>query len=37
MPEVNVNGVSLHFRVEGPEGAPWVTFSNSLATDHHLW
>ena len=37
MPDVNVNGVSLHFRVEGPEGAPWVTFSNSLATDFHLW
>ena len=37
MSDVTVNGVNLHFRVEGPEGAPWVTFSNSLATDLHLW
>ena len=37
MPDVDVNGCRLHFLVEGPEGAPWVTFSNSLATDLHLW
>lgn len=29
----------LHFRcrLEGPEGAPWMVFSNSLATDLTLW
>ena len=37
MPDVNVNGCRLNFLVEGPQGAPWVTFSNSLATDLHLW
>ena len=37
MPDITVNGVRLHYRMGGPEGAPWVTFSNSLATDLHLW
>lgn len=37
MPDIAVNGVRLHYRLEGPEGAPWITFSNSLATDLHLW
>jgi len=32
-----VNGLEFHFRIDGPDGAPWVTFSNSLATDLHLW
>jgi 3-oxoadipate enol-lactonase len=32
-----VNGLEFHYRIDGPEGAPWVTFSNSLATDLHLW
>jgi 3-oxoadipate enol-lactonase len=37
MPDATVNGVRLHFIIDGPQGAPWVTFSNSLATDLHLW
>jgi 3-oxoadipate enol-lactonase len=32
-----VNGVSLHYRLDGPEGAPWLMFSNSLATDLGMW
>lgn len=35
--QVTVNGVSLNYEVEGPEGAPWLTFSNSLATNLTMW
>ena len=37
MPDVTVNGCRLNYRIDGAKGAPWVTFSNSLATDLHLW
>ena len=37
MPHINVDGVRFNTRVDGPEGAPWLTFSNSLATDLGLW
>ncbi|MDH3242269.1 MAG: alpha/beta fold hydrolase [Alphaproteobacteria bacterium] len=37
MPYTAVNGLEFHYRIDGPDGAPWVTFSNSLATDLHLW
>ena len=32
-----VNGQALRVRVEGPSGAPWLVFSNSLMTDLSLW
>ena len=35
--KVSTNGVSLNVEVEGREGAPWLTFSNSLATDLTMW
>lgn len=31
------NGAALNLRVEGPEGAPWVVFSNSVLTDLSVW
>jgi len=31
------NGVSLNYEIEGPEGAPWLTFSHSLAADLSMW
>jgi 3-oxoadipate enol-lactonase len=34
---VAVDGLTLRCRVEGPEGAPWLAFSNSLMTDLSLW
>lgn len=34
---VKVNGIDIHCSVEGPEGAPWVVFSNSLATSLAMW
>ncbi len=30
-------GARLFARAEGPAGAPWVVFANSLFTDHRLW
>jgi len=34
---VQVPGGRLRMRVDGPAGAPWLVFSNSLATDLSLW
>ncbi len=34
---VQVPGGRLRMRVDGPAGAPWLVFSNSLATDLALW
>ena len=35
--KIEVNGIRINYRVDGPEGAPWVTMSNSLATTHRMW
>jgi 3-oxoadipate enol-lactonase len=35
--KIKVNGIHLNYRIDGPEGAPWVTMSNSLATTHRMW
>ena len=35
--QAEVNGVSLHYVVEGVEGGPWVTFSHSIAADLSFW
>lgn len=35
--QATVNGVAIHYTVEGPQGAPWVTFCNSLAADLRMW
>ena len=32
-----VNGVEINYEVSGNEDKPWVTFSNSLATNLHMW
>jgi 3-oxoadipate enol-lactonase len=34
---VKANGISIYYRVDGPIEAPWLTFSNSLATDLSMW
>lgn len=31
------DGLRFRCRVDGPEGGPWVVFSNSLATDLTFW
>src|SRR6478736_10479531 len=35
--QIKANGITFNCQVEGPEGAPWVVFSNSLATDLSMW
>jgi 3-oxoadipate enol-lactonase len=35
--QTKANGISFNYRIEGPEGAPWVVFSNSLATNLSMW
>lgn len=32
-----VGGVKISYQVEGPENAPWLILSNSLATDRRMW
>jgi len=34
---VCTNGIMLHYRLHGPEGAPAVAFVNSLGTDARIW
>jgi len=34
---VNANGISINYQIDGPEGAPWLIFSNSLLTDLSMW
>jgi 3-oxoadipate enol-lactonase len=34
---VKVDGINLAYRVDGPEDAPWVVMSHSLACDHTMW
>src|SRR5258706_15519883 len=35
--KVTANGISFHCRVDGCDGAPWLVFSNSLATNLSMW
>ena len=35
--KVGANGITINCRIDGQDGAPWITFSNSLATDLHMW
>ena len=34
---INANGISINYQIDGPEGAPWLIFSNSLMTDLTMW
>ncbi|OOG55472.1 3-oxoadipate enol-lactonase [Rhodanobacter sp. C03] len=34
---VTVNGVRLHYRIDGRADAPWLLFCNSLGTDLTMW
>jgi len=35
--QVKANGITINYQVDGPEGAPWLIFSNSLATNLAMW
>ena len=34
---IKANGINFNYAVDGPEGAPWIIFSNSLATTVAMW
>ncbi len=31
------NGINFNYTIDGPDGAPWVMFSNSLCTTGAMW
>ena len=35
--KIKANGIPINYQVDGPEGAPWLIFSNSLATNLAMW
>jgi 3-oxoadipate enol-lactonase len=35
--KIKANGITINYQVDGPEGAPWLVFSNSLATSIAMW
>ncbi len=37
MPKLTAAGVSLNYRIDGPEGAPWITFATGLTNDLTMW
>jgi 3-oxoadipate enol-lactonase len=34
---IKANGLTFAHTIDGPEGAPWIVFSNSLATTGAMW
>ena len=34
---IEVNGINVHYKLEGPENGPTIVFSNSLGTDMRIW
>src|SRR5262252_3163792 len=35
--KIKANGISINYQVAGPDGAPWLVLSNSLATNLAMW
>ena len=35
--QIEANGITINYRIDGPENAPWLVFSNSLATTLAMW
>ena len=35
--KIKANGITINYQVDGPEGAPWLILSNSLATNLAMW
>jgi 3-oxoadipate enol-lactonase len=35
--KIKANGIDINYQIDGPEGAPWLVFSNSLATTIAMW
>ncbi|MEA2950835.1 MAG: 3-oxoadipate enol-lactonase [Alphaproteobacteria bacterium] len=34
---INANGITFNYQIDGPKDAPWLVFSNSLATNLSMW
>jgi len=37
MPSLDVNGISVNYRIDGADSAPPLVLSNSLGTNLHMW
>jgi 3-oxoadipate enol-lactonase len=37
MQKIKANGISINYQIDGPDGAPWIVLSNSLATNLAMW
>jgi 3-oxoadipate enol-lactonase len=37
MPQIDANGIAVHYQIDGPSDAPVVLFSNSLGTRLEMW
>jgi len=35
--KIKANGININYQIDGPDGAPWLVFSNSLATSIAMW
>ena len=35
--KVKANGININYQIDGPDNAPWIVFSNSLATTTAMW
>jgi 3-oxoadipate enol-lactonase len=35
--KTKANGITINYQIDGPGGAPWLVFSNSLATSTAMW
>jgi 3-oxoadipate enol-lactonase len=35
--KAKANGITINYQVDGPEGAPWIMFSNSFMTTLNMW
>jgi 3-oxoadipate enol-lactonase len=35
--KIKANGITINYQIDGPAGAPWIVFSNSLATAMAMW
>ncbi len=35
--KTKANGITINYQIDGPEDAPWLVFSNSLATSTAMW
>ena len=34
---IEANGIEIGYRIDGPAGAPWITFSTGIANDVTMW